>query len=1029
MTTVASTPGAAVELQQFLDGQVYPTLFEKLPSAFPEFRWVLSGSAWVATSWPSGFPFPVGHENPDRLMVYPDRPYWIKVHGHAGVRFLDYVNGGRRPSGEEFIGAIRRLALKVGLDDAVLDRPLSPEEEKRLRVREARRAVLHAVVGKAQDVLWSEEGAVAVEYLRSERGFTDDQIRALGLGLYPSTDEMALALLRAGISPEATQDAGVLWSKLQGFIAIPWADAKGHPLTLYGRWPGKVPPLKKDHPGWQKERIESWEGWQNRTEEERATDPWEEPRVPKTLALPGAGSKASPLYLDRALSAGHTEIVLVEGVFDAAFLQVHGDSRAVASVAAQLSGEQVETLVRGRVRQVFICGDPDGGGDRGTVANILSLSAAGIATYVVPRLPEGLDPDEFVRRDGSDAWKARVADSVRGQVHRAELALAGTASSSPDSVRDGAARRILELVRDLDAERFAADEAEILRRAARVTGRSVALLTGQVRAERRRMKEKATPAGPAGVSSAPILDGDQPPVHLLRRQNGSAEPNVANAITVLAGDARWDGVLAFDDFAQEVVIRRPPPHRIITGGIRGEGLAWRDEDDIETTAWLQREYRLNVRVDVVADAVLAVASKNTFHPVRDYLSGLAWDQTPRLEKWLSTYLGAVDSDYTRAVGRRWLIAAVARVFSPGCKADNVLILEAAQGKKKSTALKALAGRWFTDELDAIGSKDAAVQLQGVWIVELAELDALGRAEISRTKAFISKSFDRFRPPYGRRAIRFDRQCVFAGTVNHDDYLKDETGNRRFWPVRCGPDELDVAALDRDRDQLWAEAVVSLRRGDPWWLETNALVQQAGDEQGNRFNADVWEPLVAEFVLDKPTVTVGQVLAGLAVDVPRQGQVESNRVARCLKALGWNRAQRRESGERVWRYYPPGPVPSPVSEPSPVGVSRSGDGEERVNPCQSPPSPVSPVEEKRIRERVIEAEEGREDRYSGPAAGVLDPRGDTSDSGDTGDASAPPGSLSAAPTCFACRRTDLWTSRSGQVVCRRCHPPASEELVS
>ena len=148
-----------------------------------------------------------------------------------------------------------------------------------------------------------------------------------------------------------------------------------------------------------------------------------------------------------------------------------------------------------------------------------------------------------------------------------------------------------------------------------------------------------------------------------------------------------------------------------------------------------------------------------------------------MDRWLSTYLGADDTEYSRAVGSRWLISAVARIFRPGAKADCCLILEGPQGIRKSTALRTVAGEYFTDELADLGSKDAAMQTRGVWIIELSELDNLSHAEVARIKAFMSRTTDRFRPPYGMRLVESPRQCVFAGTVNHGTYLRDETGGQ------------------------------------------------------------------------------------------------------------------------------------------------------------------------------------------------------------------------------------------------------------
>jgi hypothetical protein len=321
---------------------------------------------------------------------------------------------------------------------------------------------------------------------------------------------------------------------------------------------------------------------------------------------------------------------------------------------------------------------------------------------------------------------------------------------------------------------------------------------------------------------------------------GSTDPHgnrkiknvVANAILVLRNDERWLGVLSFDDFAQRIAVRRGPPYA--EPAPPPQPREWRDEDDIQTAAWLQTNYELLVNSEIARQAALTISRDHPFHPVREYLESQSWDGRPRLDTMLATYFGVKETPFTRAVSALWPISAVARIYQSGCKADHVLILEGPQGLGKSRSLRVLGGEWFTDEIDAIGSKDAATQLQGVWIVELAELDAMSRAEVSRIKAFMSKSFDRFRPPYGKHAVRFERQCVFAGTVNHTDYLRDETGNRRFWPVRCSSitpnGKIDVEGLARDRDQLWAEAVVRYKQDDRWWLESPEVIALAAAEQ-------------------------------------------------------------------------------------------------------------------------------------------------------------------------------------------------------
>jgi predicted P-loop ATPase len=298
---------------------------------------------------------------------------------------------------------------------------------------------------------------------------------------------------------------------------------------------------------------------------------------------------------------------------------------------------------------------------------------------------------------------------------------------------------------------------------------------------------------------------------------------------------------------------------------------------------------------------------------------LKWDGTKRIDGWLSLYLGTKPSDYTAAVGERWLTSAVARIKQPGAKVDTCLILESAkQGRLKSTALKTIAGEWFTDEIADLGSKDSAMQTRGVWIIEIAELDSMSRGDVGKIKAFMSRSTDRFRPPYGKRLIESPRQCVFAGSVNLSTYLRDETGGRRFWPVSTGTIRIDKLA--RDRDQLWAEAVDRYRSGSAWWLDTEKLNSLAEIEQAARYEGDPWDELVAEwvkqpsqrcdgtghplmpFTSDRESVTVTDVLThAVGKRQDQWSQSDKNRVARCLRVAGFERHKARDGAVREWRY--------------------------------------------------------------------------------------------------------------------------------
>jgi predicted P-loop ATPase len=290
-----------------------------------------------------------------------------------------------------------------------------------------------------------------------------------------------------------------------------------------------------------------------------------------------------------------------------------------------------------------------------------------------------------------------------------------------------------------------------------------------------RVKEIGRGAGTASSSSAPDWSAD-----LILDKDGAVLPVLANLIKFLRWHPAWRGVLGFDEFHMRVVIRKPPPW-----GSEAADTPWVDHHESLVRVWLQHE-DLFATLGDVGRAVQAAARHNPFHPVRDYFDALVWDGTPRLDTWLQSYFHVEDSDYVRAIGPRFLISAVARVFTPGCQADHTLILEGPQGRLKSEALRVLAIRdeWFTDRLSHVSSKDAALETLGVLIIELAELDALMRASSSASKSFLTRRYDRLRPPYGRHQVRQPRQCIFAGTINPPatGYLRDPTGGRRVWPV-------------------------------------------------------------------------------------------------------------------------------------------------------------------------------------------------------------------------------------------------------
>lgn len=386
---------------------------------------------------------------------------------------------------------------------------------------------------------------------------------------------------------------------------------------------------------------------------------------------------------------------------------------------------------------------------------------------------------------------------------------------------------------------------------------------------------------------------------LIRNSDGTPRPLLANVITMLRCHADWQGCLAFNEFSKFVTTKKAAPWQ---GAARQN---WSDNDDSLATNWMQHQ-KLYVSSKVVAEAVQTVARENSFHPVLDYLRRLKWDKKPRLHNWLSAYLGAKETTWTIAVGQRWLISAIARIDKPGCQVDHTLLLEGPQGIRKSSALRILAGdEWFADHISDLGSKDSRIELHGKWIFEISELDRVRRGEIERVKAFLTARTDHFRLPYSRRAEDVPRSCIFAASVNDQTPLTDETGNRRFWPVKCGA--IEIEALTADRDQIWAEAYNSYKSGSPWWLDSAALNDEARNEQEQRYDSGVWDDTILSWC-DSPIVgkkadlscvlesTVGRVtvteilIHAIGKELDRCTQQDRNQVARCLIHDGWKRVR-------------------------------------------------------------------------------------------------------------------------------------------
>lgn len=320
-----------------------------------------------------------------------------------------------------------------------------------------------------------------------------------------------------------------------------------------------------------------------------------------------------------------------------------------------------------------------------------------------------------------------------------------------------------------------------------------------------------------------ITDDDEDFLSKLKRdKNGTPESDVYNCLVVLKQDPALKGKIRLDEFAHRLVVIDDLPWRG-----KDETPYWTDTDDACLRNYFATKYLIKGK-GIIDDALQEVTQDNKFHPVREYLRGLTWDGECRLDTLFIDYIGAEDTEYIRAVTRKWMCGAVARVMDPGVKFDTAIVLYGSQGLGKSLILERLGRKWFNNSLVDIKTKDALEQIQGSWIVELAELAPTYKNDNEIVKAFISRTSDRFRSPYGRRTEEYPRQCVFAGSTNNLMFLKDRTGNRRFWPITGDKDRKTKHSWELskdDIDQIWAEAFVYWSEGEPLVLE-GALEEEA-----------------------------------------------------------------------------------------------------------------------------------------------------------------------------------------------------------
>lgn len=370
--------------------------------------------------------------------------------------------------------------------------------------------------------------------------------------------------------------------------------------------------------------------------------------------------------------------------------------------------------------------------------------------------------------------------------------------------------------------------------------------------------------------------------------NGGPYTNLDNVCKVLERYEPLVGVIWYDEFKEKILTNWDEHVR-----------EWTDADDIRLTRTLQSVLGLaKVTVQTAHDAVVSVARQRVRNEAKEWLRSLQWDSEHRLGNLMIRGFGAEPTVYHQRVGECFMIGMVARAMSPGCKVDSMPVLEGSQGIGKSSGLRILGGPWFTECHESVMNKDFYGVLKGHLLVEISEMHAFGKVEVERIKGVLTNQVDRYRAPYGRNTEDHPRMSVFAGTTNRDDWQRDETGARRFWPVACT--HVDSEWLSQNRDQLFAEAVYRYQAREPWWT----VPQEEHSEQTElRRPVDTWEDALSRYLENKTEVDMQALLTHcLEIEIGKQDRVVQLRAASALRMLGWQQIVVKgldRKSRRVW----------------------------------------------------------------------------------------------------------------------------------
>lgn len=382
------------------------------------------------------------------------------------------------------------------------------------------------------------------------------------------------------------------------------------------------------------------------------------------------------------------------------------------------------------------------------------------------------------------------------------------------------------------------------------------------------------------------------PSDLRCKTSGEPFNTVYNTVTSFYID--MPDVLAFNQFSEDLIFMKPAPWH--------DGMVeqyWSDKDSARASYYFGKERRFEPSDRNLEKALVEVGSQQSFHPIKHELENLVWDGTPRIKDWMVKFLGAKDDAYTRHVGLKVLVAAITRVYEPGCKFDYIMVLEGKQGIGKSQVVRILGGDYYGDIDINLHSKDTYDAMRRFWIIETSEMEALRKHESSAMRAFLSRQVDTYRVPYGKRAKDFKRQSIFIGTVNPErctdiGWLKDTTGNRRYWPIELPDAPINLANLRKVRNQLWAEAFVHFKKGTPIWLDDTKIEAAAVIEQNKRMGADAWYERIVEWVTtgfakDKKVISSSQLYCDcLGGKFAQVSTTDYRRMADIMRSLGWEK---------------------------------------------------------------------------------------------------------------------------------------------